>query len=174
MKKMFSMLALVALSTGAIKAQSTFQKSDKFVEGMASYTSKDKKETYKVSPMIGYFVNDKIAVGAMAEFSTTDSSKTTNIGAFGRYYFLNLGKNFKIFSDLTVMSNSTKVNDEKTSGVAFGTGLGVNYFVTNRLALSTRLANLMSYDGGSSTFNIGFEGITNPINTPTFGVLYKF
>ena len=102
MKKLFSILAVVAISTGAVKAQSTFQKSDKFVEGMASYTKTEGTDgTYKLVPTVGYFVSDKIAVGVMGEFSTTQNSKTSNVGAFGRYYFLNLGKSFKIFSDLT-------------------------------------------------------------------------
>lgn len=173
MKKLFSILTLFVVMSFTANAQ--FKKADKFVEGTASYTKTEGTDgTYGLSPVVGYFVNDKMAIGAYGEFSKNETTKTNNVGVFGRHYFLNIGKNFKTFSQLSVLSSTTTVAGEKTSGVSFNFGLGANYFVTSRLALSTSLGNLMSYDGGSSEFSIGFSGIKNPISNPSFGVLYKF
>lgn len=175
MKKVFSILALAAIISCSATAQSTFKKSDKFAEGTASYSKAEGSDgTYGVQPTIGYFVNDKIAIGLTGNFAKGTDSKTSNIGAFGRLYFLNLGKNFKVFSQLSVVSSSETVASEKTTGVGFDMGLGMNYFFTDRLALSTNLAGLMSYNSGDSEFNIGFNGVNNPLVAPSFGVLYKF
>lgn len=173
MKKLFSILTLFVVMSFTANAQ--FKKADKFVEGTASYSKTEGTDgTYGLSPVVGYFVTDKIAVGAYGEFSKNATTKNNSVGAFGRCYFLNVGKNFKTFSQLSVLSSSTTAAGETTSGVSFDLGLGINYFVTSRLALSSNLGNLMNYDSKTSTFSIGFSGINNPISNPSFGVLYKF
>lgn len=53
-------------------------------------------------------------------------------------------------------------------------GLGVNYFVTKDLALSANLANLAGYNFETESFNVGFDGVNNPLTEAKFGVLYKF
>lgn len=173
MKKLFSILTLFVVMSFTANAQ--FKKADKFVEGTASYTKTEGTDgTYGLSPVVGYFVNDKMAIGAYGEFSKNETTKTNNVGVFGRHYFLNIGKNFKTFSQLSVLSSSVTTAGVKTTGVNFDLGLGMNYFVTSRLALSTSIGSLMSYNGGSSEFKIGFDGIKNPLVSPSFGVLYKF
>jgi hypothetical protein len=44
------------------------------------------------------------------------------------------------------------------------------------LALSVGLADVVNYTSveGNSTFNIGWSGVSNPLNAAQFGVLYKF
>jgi hypothetical protein len=55
-------------------------------------------------------------------------------------------------------------------------GLGLNYFISKNLSLTfdvSRLANYTNSEGVSST-SFGFDGVNNPLNTPSFGLNYRF
>jgi len=167
---------LLTMTTFAVNAQ-TFKKSDKIVEGTVSYTkSTDVKASYSIKPAVGYFLTNKVAIGVFGEVGKTEAEETTNFGAFGRYYFLTIGKKCDIFSQVDVASNTTKVADIKANSVSGNLGLGANYFVTSKLGLTMNVANLISYESadGKSTTTIGFEGVTNPFSVAKFGVIYKF
>ena len=169
MKKI--LLILVAALGLTATAQTGFKKSDKFVEGSVSYTKvKDVDATYTIAPSVGYFLTDKTAVGVSLS-TTKNVTNTTSVGVFARHYFLNAGQNFKVYSQLGVNNN----NDADTKAyVSANLGLGLNYFVTQNLALTTSLTSLASYDDSTSTFKVGFDGISNPLNATKFGVIYKF
>ena len=179
MKKI--LLILVATLGLAANAQTGFKKSDVFVEGSFSYAKeKGADATYTFAPTVGYFLTDKFAVGAQVEKSNTVDK--LGAGVFARCYFLNVGKDFKVFSGLNLNTNAlvldastADVNDFITrQNFNANLGLGVNYFVTKKLALSANLANLASYNFETESFNVGFSGVENPFNTTRFGVLYKF
>jgi outer membrane protein len=175
MKKMFSILAVLTILAVSANAQSNFKKSDKILEGTASYVKTEGADaSYSLAPTIGYFLTDKFAIGVAGETAKDGAGvKTNSIGAFGRCYFLNIGKNLKTYSQLT-MSNVT-MND---AGSAFGLnlGLGLNYFVSSKLALTLHVADLVDYTDMNSTskFSIGWQGVTNPFSASKFGVLYRF
>jgi hypothetical protein len=64
-----------------------------------------------LSPNIGYFVTDKLGFGLKPTFSSIKGKVTTSgwstnvqrywIGPFGRYYFLNAGKQANIVTDVS-------------------------------------------------------------------------
>ena len=167
MKKI--LLILVAALGLTATAQTGFKKSDKFVEGSVSYTKvKDVDATYTIAPSVGYFLTDKTAVGVSLS-TTKNVTNTTSVGVFARHYFLNAGQNFKVYSQLGVNTNSA--TDVK-SYVKADLGLGLNYFVTKNLALTTSLTSLASYNDQTSTFTLGFTD--NPFSKTTFGAIYKF
>ena len=183
MKKI--LLILVAALGLTATAQTGFKKSDKFVEGTFSYEkTKDVDATYTFAPTVGYFLTDKTAVGISVETGnvtkTIDSHTgdvTTTTGkhfcttVFARHYFLNVGQSFKVYSQLGVTNN----NDADTkSYVTADFGLGLNYFVTKKLALTANLTSLASYDDSASTFKVGFNKVDNPLTTPKIGLIYKF
>jgi outer membrane protein len=178
------MKKVVLLAIGLIaavtftNAQNNFKKSDKFVEGTLSYSkSTDVDATYGFQPTIGYFVTDRFAVGVSGAFGKDGAgTKTNGIGAFGRCYVLNIGQNLKTFSQLSVGTTSVDEAGVKTSAFGVNLGLGVNYFVSPKLALSLNIADIASYTSveSNSTFTIGWEGVTNPISAAKFGVLYRF
>jgi outer membrane protein len=175
MKKI--LLILVALFTLSVNAQTDFKKSDVFVEGSFSYAKeKGVDATYSFAPTIGYFLTNKFAVGAQVEKSNTTDK--LGVGVFTRFYFLNVGKDFKVFSGLNLNTNDLILDSEDNNftrqNFNAGLNLGVNYFVTKNLALSANLANLAAYNFETKTFNVGFDGIVNPFNTTNFGVLYRF
>jgi outer membrane protein len=175
MKKMFSILAVLTILAVSANAQSNFKKSDKILEGTASYVKTEGADaSYSLAPTIGYFLTDKFAIGVAGETAKDDAGvKTNSIGVFGRCYILNIGKNLKTYSQLT-MSNVT-MND---AGSAFGLnlGLGLNYFVSSKLALTLHVADLVDYTdmNSTSTFSLGWQGVTNPFSASKFGVLYRF
>lgn len=179
MKKI--LLILVATLGLTANAQTGFKKSDVFVEGSFSYAKeKGADATYTFAPTVGYFLTDKFAVGAQVEKSNTVDK--LGAGVFARCYFLNVGKDFKVFSGLNLNTNALVLDNSTENLNNFITrqnfnanlGLGVNYFVTKNLALSANLANLAGYNFETESFNVGFSGVENPFNTTKFGVLYKF
>ena len=176
MKKI--LLILVAALGFTATAQTGFKKSDVFVEGTFSYAKeKGQDATYGVAPTVGYFLTDKFAVGAQVE--KTNNMDNFSAGVFARCYFLNVGKDFKVFSGLNLNTNALVLDTTTEDFITkqnfnAGLNLGVNYFVTKNLALSANLANLAGYNFETGSFNVGFDGVENPFNTTKFGVLYKF
>lgn len=174
MKKTIFLLVATMLAFTTLSAQ---KKSDMFVSGTVSFTkTTDVDASYQLKPTIGYFVTNKLAIGVLGEVSKSSTEDVFNLGVFGRYHFLTIGKNCQVFSQLGLANNSTTVASVKTSGIGANLGLGSNYFVTKRLGLTMDLTNLITYSNidSKSTINIGFDGVVNPFAIPKFGVIYNF
>lgn len=169
-------LSLAALLFAAVLT-TTAQKHSKFVTGTVSYTkSTDVKASYNITPAVGYFVTDKFAVGVLGSFGETATTKTSNVGVFGRCNYLTIGKNCQLFSQLNLTANSETEAGVEVKATTINLGLGANYFITKKLALTTTVADLINYVsiGGASTTTIGFTGVTNPFSVAKFGVQYNF
>lgn len=182
-----------------------FSKGDIFVEGSMTMSSSNNKNTevktntMDFSPKAGYLVSDNFAVGlnlGLGSDKTTSSlSNTTtktssfSIGAFGRYYFLDLGQRFKTYTEFGFnVKNEKDANTPvvKTNTFNIGAGLGMNYFVTPKIAISVGLGNLINYkttktdasgDKGNSKMDLNLNVFNNFFNnaaTTTFGCMYKF
>lgn len=196
-----------------------FQESNIFVEGMFSINnktekpeggSKDKTTTYNFTPKVGYMLSDKFAVGVELGFGKDGSKdgqfgdllgknsikgyvKETYAGAFGRYYFLELGQRFKTYAEVGVGFHQgvaeqrvlTKTYDDKMTGVKAGLGLGMNYFVTSNLAISFHLGDIFTYsnyslksdgkkEGTVSETNANVNVFNNFFTEAKFGLTYKF
>ena len=155
----------------------------------------DTKSTeFSINPKVGYFINDDFAVGVQGSFTTGTATKNTagvisdskdlksyGAGVFARYYFLDLGKRFKTYTELGLgyESLNDKITDTKADGFGAGLNLGINYFVNKNIAISFGLADILSYssakvEGGKSVS--GFNGNLNVFNnffeTAQFGVLF--
>ncbi|WP_343560584.1 outer membrane beta-barrel protein [Sphingobacterium sp.] len=212
MKKVLLTLAAVAGLTVASQAQEFgFKKTDFIVEGnLSANTSNDKTEhvktnSFNFNPSVGYFVTDKIAVGL--DFNVGNNKKTTNVdqanesyvkgnsfgvGAYGRYYFLELGSRFKTYAQLGAgyAQEDGKINDgvkttdiAKTKAFGANAGLGINYFVTPKIAINFGLTDLLSFktskldvDGAKSSneFNANINSFNNFFDTAKFGLTFKF
>jgi outer membrane protein len=178
-----------------------FSEGDIFVEGSLTMNSTNDKNTeVKTSstdfaPKAGYLVSDNFAVGLSLGIESgktttagTNTSKTSgfHVGAFGRYYFLELGERFKTYTEFGFSIGSDKVgvtSPVKTNTFDLGAGLGMNYFVTPKVAISFGLGNVINYgtsktdvsgDKGENSMNVNVNVFNNFFNTPTFGALYKF
>ncbi|PAM96054.1 hypothetical protein B4N84_05250 [Flavobacterium sp. IR1] len=170
----------------------TFQNGDMFLEGAIKISTGGDQDFYGFSPKFGYFLNDKVAVGAKLNYSSNDVESTntkTNIfgvGAFARYYFLELDKKrFKAFAEAGLGYGrnrvETPVNDDTSNSVTGDITVGLNYFVTKNIAVTFTLANVLAYnsvspeDGVSSnTFDLNINLFENIFDQPQFGLLYRF
>ncbi len=182
MKKQIKLIAVAFLLSltafTSVNAQIAFKKSDKFVEGTASYSKSEGTDaSYSLAPTVGYFISDRFAAGVFGQVGKDgDGVETSTIGAFGRCYVLNIGKNLTTYSQLNVGSSSVNDAGTKTSALGINLGLGANYFVSPKLALSMHISDLMNYTSveSSSSFSIGWEGVNNPFSMTKFGLLYRF
>lgn len=181
---------------GNFMIEGSFQISDRVVKDSDS-GDKQKMTHYKFNPKIGYFLSDKVAVGASLGFGkgflesdvlADDVTGTTLFaGAFARYYFLELGNRFKTYAEVGVGYQENKVSDAKykETGIAAGIDLGFNYFVTDKLAVTFALGNVFSYsnydvkvdgvkEGSISNTDANLNVFNNFFDNATFGLVYKF
>ncbi|AWH83662.1 porin family protein [Flavobacterium album] len=196
-KLLFTVAALAAFGFAQAQdeaATSGFAKGDVFVSGSLGLSSEktgDVKSTdFNVTPRVGYFVSENIAIGAQLGFRSgkdTDAdgaeTKTTGFeaGAFARYYGTP-GRAFSFFGQLNAGYNTTKTEfpaggEAKTNGFGIGLAPGISYFVSDHIAFETTFGAL-SYntskpdaDGAESTdtFNLNLN-----LSSVTFGMIYKF
>ena len=211
MKKLLFTLTAIAGFTFASNAQDFgFKKTDFIVEGNFQATSINERNSdtkvseFNFTPKVGYFVSDKFAVGL--EFGIGQEKQTTNpsvgetiarnntfgVGAFGRYYFLELGSRFKTYTELgagylnsrskTEIAGTT-TEDPKVNGFGANLGIGANYFLTDKIAINFAFTDVLSYgsakadvDGAksSSVFNANVNQFNNFFSNATFGLTFKF
>jgi len=133
MKKIFFSLLLTIFF---LAAKSQLTKNNWLVGGTGSfytykdyfssstYTSEAKYTQIDISPLIGYFVVDKLAFGLQPTFSsirgkvTTSGGLRTNvrrylIGPFGRYYLLEKDKPFNILTHISYQYGIQTIDGEK-------------------------------------------------------------
>lgn len=170
----------------------TFQNGDMFLEGSIKISTGGDSDYYGFSPKFGYLLNDKFAVGAKLNYSSEKVEATnvkTNVfgvGAFARYYFLELDKKrFKAFAEAGLGYGRNKIetppNSDTSNSVTADITVGLNYFVTKNIAVTFTLANVLAYNSvapengkSSDTFNLNINLFENIFDQPQFGLLYRF
>ena len=130
-----------------------------------------------VTPKIGYFIRDDLALGPEILLGLNTSSGFTSftysIGGFGRYFLspspeteVVRGSRWFLEANAGLTGTNVKVEDNPsthTNGLGIGFGPGLSYFVTNRIALEGLLKyNLGVGFGNATTTNrlnlgIGFQ-----------------
>lgn len=146
-----------------------------------------KSSSSMIGPDVAYFIDDNFALELGLSLGNTkvgsSTTATSNVAIGARYYFLNLGERFKTYTNfgLNFGSNDNGGNGaEKTSTLGVGAGIGMNYFLTSKVAINFGLGNVISYGSSktgsttSTSMNINLNEFNNFFNQPTFGVSYKF
>ena len=130
-----------------------------------------------ITPKIGYFIQDDLAVGpeVMLGLNTSDgfTAFTYGVGGFGRYFLTSSpetevvrGSRWFLEGNVGLTGTNIKVEGQpstNTNGLGIGFGPGLSYFVTDRIALEGLLKyNLGVGFGNSTTTNrinlgIGFQ-----------------
>ncbi|MGG5578394.1 outer membrane beta-barrel protein [Myroides sp. C15-4] len=210
MKKLVLSLAAVAAFGLTANAQEKekptfgFQEGNFMIEGSFTISdkvnkdsdsgNKNKTTTYKFNPKVGYFLSDKVAIGAALGFGKNqedffDGATATNLyaGVYARYYFLELGNRFKTFAEVGVGYDQKEVSatKNKLTGIQAGIDLGFNYFLTDQLAVAFTLGNVFSYgnhnhkldgkkQGTISETDANLNVFNNFFDNATFGLVYKF
>lgn len=123
-----------------------------------------------VSPNVGYFFIDKLAVGTSGELaftfaknsnSATDSNYFSyGIGPFVRYYFLEKEKEINIFSEVSYAIHKINQTDSKLEN--FNVKAGAVYFLNSSVGLEVALnyLNQKVNDGGKNNavfLSVGFQ-----------------
>lgn len=211
MKKLLLTLTAVAGLTFVTKAQEfDFQKEDFIVEGaIGVHTTDDKNTSVKTSdfifaPKFGYFVSDKVAVGlglSIGQEKETDYSgekdtytkgNTFGIGAFARYYFLEVGSRFKVYGEAG--AGYANVGGEEDDGTdvtktdkinSFGVnaGIGANFFLTQNIAIGYQFADVIGFNSSkidaegakaNNAFHANLNSFDNFFNSGKFSLTFKF
>jgi len=168
-----------------------YAKGDIVLGGNIMTMSKDdgvaKTSSSEIGPDLAYFISDNLALELGVTLGSTKDAygakgATSNIAVGARYYFLNLGERFKTYTNfgLNFGSDNNKGDGDKTSTLGVGAGIGMNYFLTPKIAINFGLGNIISYNSSTrgsaktSSMDINLNEFNNFFSTPTFGVAYKF
>lgn len=192
MKKIILTVAAVFALTfaNAQDKKNGFAKGDMYVGGTISYSSEDndgdKTTSTTLAPEFGYFISDDLALTAgismMNQDNGTNKPSSFNMNLGGKYYFLNIGDNFKTYTHFGLTFGSIDLDNgsDKISTMGLGAGVGFNYFITSNLAIDMGLGDVLSYgnakqgDAKYTSTSLNVNVFDNFFNTPTFGMIYKF
>lgn len=214
MKKLLLIISAIAGFTFIGTAQDFgFQQGNVILEGSfhaASVNNRNfstKESNFSFRPKVGYFISNNFALGAEVIFGQTrkDNDPTSSsltkergndfaAGAFGRYYFLEVGSRFKTYTEVGARYNQTSIrvfndpniDEQKISINGFGTsaGIGANFFLTERVAVNFLFADIISFTTSKqmdvpnaenlSIFNTNLNVFNNFFGSSTFGLTFKF
>jgi hypothetical protein len=121
---------------------------------------------FSISPNIGYFVIDNLAIGTSGEFSYTFESENTktfnsnSISPFIKYYFLDKEKIVNIFSEARYEIMRLKESDFKTDKINLK--VGVVFFLNSTAGLEVALnyskqKTNQDFENRVIYLNVGFQ-----------------
>lgn len=185
MKKTILSIMIAGATLLATNANAQLQKGTLMVGGdLANLNIGLRKDytdiSFSLSPKLGYFIKDNIAVGGYVDLGFEHESvskiytNTINygIGAFGRYYVSDpraiLLKHTRFFAEANVGISGYNSKPEggsssTTNGLGLGIGPGVAYFITPNIGLEALLKYDLGVGFGNSTtshnfsINVGFQ-----------------
>jgi hypothetical protein len=184
MNKILTMVTIILsmiLTTNLSFGQSNFKKGNKFVEGSVNYSKVNNTTQSSLNLSGAHFFTNRFALGLTGAMS---ESKTSG-GIFGRCYFYEKNA-FSVFSQLTAQTSVSTDTVHPQSPIStkcnnLNLGFGLNYFITNRLALTTSICSLVDVTSHPNKvgytqpdIKVGFSGVDNPLSSAKFGILFKF
>ena len=123
-----------------------------------------------ISPMVSYFVTDKIALEAgITSTSGGNTASSTDFSVGMKYQMIKLGERFNVFTGANLMLGK--------DATAFGAGVHLNYSVTQHVSIGWHLGDLISYykpKSGDATTVIDLNDYSNFLNRNNFSLIYKF
>ncbi len=201
-------ILIVGMATAQEKESFGFTKNDVFLGGsLSGFNTKDNddfRNSYLFCyPTIAYFIKNNFAVGINIplgygkeendRIGRIEKDYIYGVDAFGRYYFLEFGKRFKIYNQLNFgyrrVNSKYEYNPgygriaeiptpDETHSQRYNTniGLGLNFFVTKNIILKAYLGQLIEYtyikdeeDNSRKEFDLNLNS-----HGATFGIAYKF
>jgi len=168
-----------------------FAKGDLYLTGTAGFSSEktgdEKTDGFTLSPGLGYFVTENIALEGQINFDSakfddgTGEVKSNGFGlAAGARYFWTPASQFSVSLGANVSYMSTKIesggSETTEKEIGLNIPLGLNYFVSNNFAITSQWggfgysSNDNGGDGAEKTtgFNLGLD-----LSSISFGLLYK-
>ena len=161
--KTVHVLSIVALVTFSFAAQAQTEKGRFLIGGTAGFNNRSINgngiTTFNLSPNVGYFIIDNLAIGAQLQLTVRsgegDFNDETSFGftPFVRYYFADAGP-ARFFGQGRIGFGSTKFANNADSYFTFGLGAGVDFFLNDNVALEAFLGYV----------NQKFQEANDPIN----------
>lgn len=203
------MMTIAGLGLQASAQTFGFNEGDVILEGTLQFESTDNKviqrksSGFSVNPKAGYFLTDKTAVGLELGYG---SNKSTNYsgaeetytlenavgaGLFVRHYMLEAGQRFKFYAEAggqylvaggETKTAATTIKNDKTNIMRLGAGLGMNFFITEKIALGYALTDLISYESRKldvsgakpvNEFNVNLNSFDNILNAGALSLTFK-
>ncbi|UKJ07591.1 outer membrane beta-barrel protein [Solitalea lacus] len=174
MKKLSTLFILLLAVTVTVKAQT--QKGNFLIGAQLAniggiFQSDNDVFNFGITPMVGFFIQDNLAVGPNVNFSYTHSSGDNyfryGVGAFGRKYFedpsIEFSKRSTWFLEANAGFQGENLAGSNTNGLGLGFGPGLAYFLTPNIGLEGLLKYNLTIGFGSSTttnavnLNVGFQ-----------------
>ncbi|RZJ34381.1 MAG: porin family protein [Flavobacterium sp.] len=170
-----------------------FSNGDIFISGSLGFSSQStgdvKTNTFTISPKVGFFLSDNIAIGGQIGYTSTKDedgvsedikTNTFSVGAFGRYY-ATPASDFSFFAELGANYMTSKMEqgsaEAKSNGFGIALSPGLSYFIGSNWALEASIGALSyntekpDFDGAESTDTFGLNLNLTNVNV---GVVYKF
>ena len=168
MKKIFLFISLLFL------LQTSFSQTSKkswLVGGSATLSSTKEGDITNtiidISPRIGYFVANNFAIGLNTTINATsddgNKSSTNSFGPYFRYYFMNLGKNAKLFGNAQGIFGTENEGLGSSSLTGYGIAVGPSFFLNKCIALefavsyTSTKAGVESVKDNTTALNAGFQ-----------------
>ena len=166
-----------------------FSNGDLYLTGTAGFSSDKtgdlKNDGFTLSPGLGYFVTDNIAIEGQLTYESTKTDngitddKTSGFGiAAGAKYFWTPASKFSLSLGANISYMSTKFDnaDVTEKEIGFNIPLGLHYFVSDDFAITSSWggfgysSNDNGGDGADKTtgFNLGLD-----LSSINFGLIYK-
>ena len=131
-----------------------------------------------IAPQAGYFLSEKAAIGVSLGLMSTDVDGTkvsnTDFGLAYYNYFMDLGDKTKLW--WAVGFGTTSGDSFDDAQTRLGSGIGMNYFVNEKIIINFQLANILQYvkQGDDSSMMFGWEGEINNVNAaPSLAIFFK-
>ena len=151
-KVLFAAILLVGLSTVA-SAQTS--KGTWLLGGGAGYSSFAGLNSWSITPSIGGFIKDNLAIGGELNLMGFDGETSTTVGAYVKPYFGGSETN-KWFAKGGIGTTSVGGGDSK---FGYGVGLGNASFLNKSIALevSANYTKIADYSEGQFDLKVGFQ-----------------
>ena len=194
MKKVLFTVVIAVLGFTSINAQKKevtggFAKEDMYIGGTVDVSTwnyaNQKSNSYSISPSVGYFVSENIAIAASLIVGSSEDIYENETNSFGgaleaTYLFTPANQfSFNVGLGLAYLSNKVDEygGESTTNTFAIAVSPGVNYFVSDSFALTASIGAL-SYATSKGDWN-GAEAANSfnlnlNLSDINMGLIYKF
>ena len=186
MKKLLLFITVLFFGVYSIQAQDEasygFAEGDWVVGGGITFANADDGDTETsastIAPAAHYFITDSWSLHASLGLTTVDDGdgkvSNTSFGVGARNYFLDMGERSMWYFSMGYSNMSGDSFDDSVS--TLGAGLGMNYFMNEKIIIDFTLANIFSYTkaGDVSGMQLGWSGAINNVrDAATLSIIFK-
>ena len=190
MKKVLFTVVIAVLGFTSINAQKKevtggFAKEDMYIGGTVDVSTwnyaNQKSNSYSISPSVGYFVSENIAIAASLIVGSSEDIYENETNSFGgaleATYLFTPANQFSFNVGLGLAYLSNEAQQSKTNTFVIAVSPGINYFVSDSFALVASVGAL-SYASSKGDWN-GAEAANSfnlnlNLSDINMGLIYKF